>query len=66
MEKARQIVFNRIVEIIERKDIMLDYEVRYENSMTESEKRMHDERWHELTVIQCELERLLVKMYEDV
>ena len=66
MEKARQIIQARLAEIIDRKASLLDYEVLYEGNMSESEKRMNDERWHELTVIQFELEKLLVKMYADV
>lgn len=66
MEKARQIIFNRIVEIIERKDSMLDYEVHYEGLISKEEQRRNDERYHELTIIQHELEKLLVKMYENV
>lgn len=65
MEKARQIIFNRIVELIERKDSLLDYEVRYEGYISESEQKRNDERYHELNIIQHELEKLLVRMYED-
>ena len=66
MEKAKKIIQARLAEIIDRKASLLDYEVRYEGYMSESEQRMNDERYHELTIIQHELEKLLVKMYADV
>lgn len=65
MEKAKRIIQARLAEIIDRKASLLDYEVRNEGSISDSMQRMNDERYHELTVIQHELEKLLVKMYED-
>ena len=66
MEKAKRIIQARLAEIIDRKASLIDYEVHYEGLISESEQKRNDERYHELTIIQHELEKLLVRMYEDV